>query len=214
MSLDFFSVDDSQVAQCRYSAGTVPALTNCMSFEKICENCQHVSFSKTSYYRHRNACNKKMSMSDHKRHTGYQFVQDLLKAKSKESLTGKYRALSTQDRLNFSECVEIFENEKKDLSKKLEEFESFGKRVNKLKEMINDIPMFECERSTDLFGSDTNSPRIEEEEEEKEIQPAPTTLYQRVGSVMSAMSSSLPTRTASSNSTSSKDGAKKRKTKH
>jgi hypothetical protein len=153
-------------------------------------------------------------MSDHKRHTGYQFVQDLLKAKSKESLTGKYRALSTQDRLNFSECVEIFENEKKDLSKKLEEFESFGKRVNKLKEMINDIPMFECERSTDLFGSDTNSPRIEEEEEEKEIQPAPTTLYQRVGSVMSAMSSSLPTRTASSNSTSSKDGAKKRKTKH
>jgi len=158
-------------------------------------------------------------MTDHKRHVGYPFVQDLLNAKTKESLTGKYKSLSTQERFNFSECLEIFEKEKKDLQKKLDEFEQFGKRVKKLKELVNEIPMFEMERSTDLFGSDTNSPRIEEEEEEEEekedIQPAaPTSLFQRVGSVMGAMSSSQPKRSTSSSSTSSKDGNKKRKTRN
>jgi hypothetical protein len=143
-------------------------------------------------------------MSDHKRHPGYVFVQDLLNAKTKESLTGKYRALSTQERFNFSECLETFENEKKDLKKKLEEFEAFGKRVKKLKDFVNEIPMFEGERSTDLFGSETNSPRIQEEEEEEkeEIQPKPTSSL--FGTVVNALSRST--------SSSSKDGNKKRKT--
>jgi len=138
-------------------------------FNRKCdsENCNHISYSKSTYYTHRDTC--KLRMADHTLQPGYKLLKDMVNSKKTAQVKSYWTTANDENQTNVRLCLAKLKEEKLKLERKLREIEKFHDRALVVEGIINS---YDAQRTNSNDDSQTDELAPTKKAKTNEVTPA------------------------------------------